>query len=143
MIKVKKLHPGARLPVRAHYGDAGLDLSACLDRPVVIDPRQVKWVPCGIAIELNPGQVGMVCSRSGLARKHMVRVYNSPGVCDSSFLGEYGILLINESDVPYVINHGDRIAQLVIQKYEPEICEWYDELSDTDRGDGGWGSSGK
>lgn len=68
MIKVKKLHPAARLPSRNTEGDAGLDLSAAIDVPVVVDPGVRKWVPCGIAIELNHGQVGFVCSRSGLAR---------------------------------------------------------------------------
>ena len=142
MIKVKKLHPGAKLPVRSKDGDAGLDLSAALDKPVVIESKETKWIPCGIAIELSPGHVGLVCSRSGLARKHQVKVYNSPGVVDEAFRGEMGILLVNDSDKPFVVEHGMRIAQMVVEKYEPEVCEWFDELSDTDRGQGGWGSSG-
>ncbi len=143
MIKVKKLHPGAKLPSRANPGDAGLDLSACIDASVVIEPEQWKLIPCGIAIELNPGQVGFCCSRSGLALRKGISVLNSPGVVDEPFRGEMGVVLVNHSKEPFIVNHGDRIAQLVVCQYDDEVCEWRDELSETDRGSGGFGSSGR
>lgn len=142
MIKVKRLHPSARLPQRGTDGAAGLDLFAALDAPVVLDPGAWTVVPCGIAIELNPGQVGYVHSRSGLAKNHGIKVLNGPGVIDEDYRGELGALLINHSNKAFVIEHGFRIAQLVVQKYDREECEWYDALSETERGSGGFGSTG-
>jgi dUTP pyrophosphatase len=141
-IRLKKLSPDAQLPTYAHgaHEDAGMDLRAI--EHVVLKPGTPAGVGTGIAIELPPGFEAQVRPRSGLALKHAITVPNSPATIDPGYRGEIRVILLNLGHEPYVINPGDRIAQMVIAKYEP--IEWEEGLlSDTTRGEGGFGSSGR
>lgn len=143
-LKVKRLYENATLPKRATEGSAGYDLFACINEPVTILPHETLKVSAGVAIELESNQyVALVYCRSGLATKNMISLINCVGVIDSDYRGELLIPLVNHSDIPYTINHGDRIAQLVISPvFTPTITE-VDTLSDTIRGQGGFGSTDK
>jgi dUTP pyrophosphatase len=138
---VKRLDPRAVLPTRAHPGDAGLDLHA-LDG-FELGPGERMQVPTGIAIALPPGTAGLVLPRSGLAARHGIALVNAPGLIDEGYRGELRILLLNtDREQPFRAQAGDRIAQLVIVDAEaPEIVET-DDLGDSSRGSGGFGSSG-
>lgn len=139
-LPVRRLNYTAILPTRAKAHDAGFDLYADQDRWVV--PGCPETVPTGIALALPEGTVGMVCSRSGLAAKHGIFVLNAPGIIDSGYRGEVGVVLANHTSTPYQVRAGDRIAQLVITPVlTPAVVE-VDELEATDRGTGGFGSSG-
>lgn len=138
-IEVKKLHPDAKLPVRAHEGDAGLDLFST--GGFVIGPGERVSVPTGIAIAVPLGHVGLIMDRSGLAAKHGITTLG--GVIDSNYRGEWGIIMLNTSDTAYEVMPGERVAQvLVIPIVLPEVCE-VSELDDTIRGEGRFGSTGK
>lgn len=134
------------MPSRAHDGDAGVDLYSAQD--VELAPGQRALVPTGIAVAIPHGMVGLVHPRSGLAARVGLSIVNSPGTIDAGYRGEIKISLINlDPDTPIVVNRGDRIAQLLVQRVElPELVEVtsFDEagLADTTRGDGGHGSSG-
>ncbi len=134
------------LPSRAHAGDAGVDLYSAQD--VELAPGQRALVPTGIAVAIPFGMVGLVHPRSGLAARVGLSIVNSPGTIDSGFRGEVKVALINlDPSAPIMVNRGDRIAQLLVQRVElPELVEVssFDEagLADTSRGDGGHGSSG-
>ncbi|NLM61880.1 MAG: dUTP diphosphatase [Clostridiales bacterium] len=129
-------------PARATGGAAGMDLRACIDEPVELQPGKLTTVPSGIAIELPEGYAAFVFARSGLGIKHGITLSNSVGVIDSDYRGEIRIGLINLSDKSYTIQPGDRIAQLVVmQVAAPVFVEG--ELGRTDRGDGGFGSTGR
>ncbi len=141
-LKIKRLRPEALLPAYAHgpREDAGLDIAAAED--TLLDPGMPKSVATGIAIELPAGYEAQVRPRSGLALKHAITLPNSPATIDPGYRGEIRIILLNLGREPYHIRRGDRIAQLVIARYEP--VEWDEsELSETNRGDGGFGSSGR
>lgn len=139
-LKVQKLDRRAKL-TQAHEGDAGYDLS-CLDG-FKLDGGERALIGTGLAIELPEGYVAEVMSRSGLARKYGVFVANAPGIVDSGFRGELGVILYNSSLTPIRFNAGDRIAQLVIQKVETPRIEFVTAIShDTERGDNGFGSTG-
>lgn len=141
-IKIKRLHAGAFLPEYAHgpEEDAGLDLRAAED--AVLAPGEPGTVGTGLAIELPPGFEAQVRPRSGLALKHAITLPNSPGTIDPGYRGEIRVILLNLGRAAYRVQRGDRIAQMVIARYEQ--VEWEEtELSDTARGDGGFGSSGK
>jgi len=141
-VRCKKLHPQAVLPSRATAESAGFDLSACLEAPLTVLPGETAMIPIGIAVELPAGTAGMVYSRSGLASKHGVALINGVGVIDSDYRGELKVPLHNHSSVPYTIMPGDRVAQLVVTPVLlPELIE-ADELSDSVRGTGGFGSTG-
>ena len=141
-IKIKRLKEAAVLPKRATEGSAGYDLSACLDAPVCISPGQTMRIPTGISIELPKGTAGFVFARSSVATKFGVAPANCVGVIDSDYRGEVIVALRNSSHVIYNIEHGNRIAQLVIiPVLTPEIVET--DLSETGRGEGGFGSTGK
>lgn len=142
-IKFKKVKPNAIVPQYATSGAAGMDLCACIDHPVIIGRGEHYLIPSGLAIELpGPEYAALVYPRSGLALKHGITLLNGVGVIDSDYRGEFGAILYNTGD-PYTINPGDRIAQLVITPVaQPEIEE-VDELSDTVRGMGGFGSTGR
>lgn len=143
-LKVKKLAENAFLPCRATPGSAGLDLYACLSSPVTIAPGERELIPTGIAIDLPDSTVvGLVYARSGLAIKKGITLSNCVGVIDSDYKGELKIGVINTSKQSYTIEHGDRIAQLVIT---PILCPdplWIEELEVSDRGEGGFGSTGR
>ena len=134
------------MPSRAHDGDAGVDLFSALD--VELAPGQRTLVPTGVAVAIPHGMVGLVHPRSGLAARVGLSIVNSPGTIDAGYRGEVKVALINlDPEAPIVVNRGDRIAQLLVQRVElPELVEVtsFDEagLADTSRGDGGHGSSG-
>jgi dUTP pyrophosphatase len=141
-IRIKRLTPQAILPVYAHgpLEDAGLDLHAAGD--AILEPHQPQAVPTGIAIELPPGYEAQIRPRSGLAANHSITVPNAPGTIDPSYRGEIKVLLLNLGREPYRVRAGDRIAQMVVARYER--VEWEEsELTGTRRGAGGFGSTGK
>jgi dUTP pyrophosphatase len=141
-IPLRRLDPGLPLPAAQHDGDAGTDLYAADD--VTLAPRGGRaLIPTGIAIAIPKGYAGFVQPRSGLALRHGVTVVNSPGLVDAGYRDEIRVLLVNhDPDEEFKISRGDRIAQLVIQRFE--TVEWaeVDDLDDTDRGLKGWGSTG-
>lgn len=143
-LKIKKLKPNAKIPQRATDGSAGMDLYACIDSSIALAPQQLAVVPTGIAIELPDNScAAFLYARSGLGVKHGICLSNGVGVIDSDYRGEICAGLCNVSDKPYVIEPGERIAQMVIAPVlTPDITE-ADELSDTLRGAGGFGSTGK
>ena len=143
-LKIKKLKPNAKIPQRATDGSAGMDLYACIDSSIALAPQQLVVVPTGIAIELPDNScAAFLYARSGLGVKHGICLSNGVGVIDSDYRGEICAGLCNVSDKPYVIEPGERIAQMVIAPVlTPDITE-ADELSDTLRGAGGFGSTGK
>jgi dUTP pyrophosphatase len=140
-LRVRRLHPDARLPARAHGDDAGYDLHALY--AARIEPGERSRVPTGIAIELPPGHAGLVVPRSGLAARHGIALVNAPGLIDPGYRGELQVLLLNtDREQAFEIAPGDRIAQLVIVAVAaPEVVE-VDELEATRRGQGGFGSTG-
>ena len=134
------------LPAYASERAAGLDLRANLTEPIVLQPLERKLIPTGLFIELPRDCEAQVRPRSGLALKHGITVLNSPGTIDADYRGEIGVILVNLSNEPFEIRHGERIAQMVIAKFQQvELHEVNskDELSDTERGSGGFGHSGK
>lgn len=142
-INVKKLKENAIIPTRGSEYAAGMDLYACIDAPIIITPHQTVKIGTGLAIELPNGYFGAIFARSGLATKQGLRPSNCVGCCDSDYRGEYIVALHNDTDIPQVVNPNDRIAQLVVIPYLPVYFEEVDELSDTKRGFGGFGSTGK
>ena len=140
-VPVKRLDTSLDMPAYAYVGDAGLDLRAAED--AVLKPFERKMVSCGIALAIPQGYAGFVMPRSGLAAKHGISIVNSPGLIDSNYRGEIKAILINlDSENDFEISHGDRIAQLVIMAVPPVVLEEAEELDDTARGAGGFGSSG-
>lgn len=142
-IKVKKLREGAHLPTYGTEFSAGADLYACLEEAVTIEPGQTKKIPTGLAMELPNGTAGLIYARSSLGTKRGLAPANKVGVVDSDYRGEFMIFLHNHGSEPQTITHGDRIAQLLVTPvFTPGFVE-AQELSDTDRGAGGFGSTGK
>ena len=129
------------MPARAREDDAGLDLYA--SQAVTIEPGSRVLVPTGIALAIPPGYAGFVLPRSGLALRHGVTALNTPGLIDAGYRGEVKVLLINHDRAAATIARGDRIAQLVIQRVEPAELVEVDELPPSDRGIGGFGSTGR
>ncbi len=147
-LKIKAVSPkiGRELPwpQRATAGSAGMDLAACIDEAVTIAPRQLVRIPTGIAIALpGPEYVALIFARSGLGVKHGISLSNGVGVIDSDYRGEIMVGLTNLSDVPYTIHPGDRVAQLVVTPVALPELERVETLDDTDRGTGGFGSTGQ
>lgn len=142
IVKFKKLNPDAIIPDYAHDGDAGMDLYSIQDD--IIEPLSWKLIPTGLACELPQGTEGQVRSKSGIALKNGVFVLNTPGTVDENYRGEIGVILYNlNTKSPYEIKKGQKIAQYVINQVEyVETIEITEELSTTDRGEGGFGSSG-
>lgn len=130
------------LPTYQSEGSAGMDIVAAVDEPMTIAPGEVVLVPTGIAIALPIGFECQVRSRSGLALKYGIFALNSPGTIDSDYRGEIRVILANFSRQPFVISRGDRIAQLVVARYEKIEWEVVDSLPATNRGSGGFGSTG-
>lgn len=140
-LRVRRLDPGAVLPTRAYPGDAGLDLYAL--EAVQLDPGERASIRTGIAVEIPKGQAGMVLPRSGLAARNGIALVNAPGLIDAGYRGELRVLLLNtDREAPFSVAPGDRIAQLLLVKVEtPEVAE-VEELALSERGAGGFGSSG-
>jgi dUTP pyrophosphatase len=141
-LRFSRLSDGATLPTRAHEGDAGLDLYA--SEPAHLGPGERWSVPTGVAVEIPEGHAGLVLPRSGLAREHGIALVNSPGLIDSGYRGELKVLLLNTDPAEvFRVVPGDRIAQLVVVPVAaPEPVE-AEELAESARGDGGFGSSGR
>ena len=143
-VKIKKLRENAVVPKRATEFSAGADLYACIDEPVTIAPSGLAKIPTGIAIELPRGDLAaFLFARSGLGVKHGITLSNSVGVVDSDYRGEICVGLCNVSDKPYTIQPNERIAQMVVMPVVLADFIQADELSDTQRGEGGFGSSGR
>jgi dUTP pyrophosphatase len=140
VLRVRRLDPEVPLPSYAHPGDAGLDLAAAAE--VELPPGARAAVPTGIAVAIPAGWVGLVHPRSGLARRHGVTVTNAPGTIDAGYRGEVQVLLINLGREPVILRRGDRIAQLLLQRVGTAQVVEVDELDDTSRGAGGFGSTG-
>lgn len=143
-IKIKKLRENAKIPKRATAGSAGMDLYACIDEPITLAPGQLAIVPTGIAIALPDNScAAFLYARSGLGVKHGICLSNGVGVIDSDYRGEICAGLCNVSDTPYTIEPDERVCQMVIAPVlTPDVVE-VSELDDTDRGEGGFGSTGK
>ena len=142
-IKVKKLRDGAHLPTYGTEFSAGADLYACLEEPVTILPGETKKIPTGIAMELPNGTAGLIYTRSSLGTKRGLAPANKVGVVDSDYRGEFMVFLHNHSAEKRTVSHGDRVAQLVVTPVFTPGFEETDELTDTARGAGGFGSTGK
>ena len=143
VLKLKKVRPEAQLPQRQTEGAAGYDLCACLEAPVTLEPGEGFSFPTGFAAEIPQGLVGLVFCRSGLAVKYGVSLPNCVGVIDSDYRGELIVPLRNFGDKPYTVQPGERIAQLVIIPVCLPLLEEAEELSSTQRGTGGFGSTGR
>lgn len=139
----KKLREGALLPKRATEGSAAADLFACIDAPVELAPGETKVIPTGIAISVPEGFAALIFARSGLGIKHGIVPSNCVGVVDSDYRGEVCVGLYNHSAAPYTVNPGDRIAQMAVVPVLAEDFAEAEELSETERGAGGFGSTGK
>lgn len=144
MIKIKVVNEGnQQLPAYATPLSAGLDLRANIQEDIVLKPLQRRIIPTGLRIALPPGYEAQVRPRSGLALKHGITVLNSPGTIDADYRGELGVLLINLSDEDFVITPGERVAQMVVAQHEQAEWEIVTELDDTERGEGGYGHTGR
>lgn len=143
MTKIRIINRGSQqLPAYATPQSAGMDLRANIEDPITLRPLERRIVPTGLYIALPEGYEAQVRPRSGLALKHGITVLNSPGTIDSDYRGEIGVLLINLSDTPFVINTGERIAQMVVARHEQAELIEVEELDDTERGAGGYGHTG-
>ena len=143
MVKIQVVNRGhQQLPAYATAQSAGMDLRANLAEPVVLHPLERRLIPTGLHIALPEGYEAQVRPRSGLALKKGIGLLNSPGTIDADYRGEIGVILVNLSTEDFVINDGERIAQMVIARYEQAEWQAVDELSETQRGAGGFGHTG-
>jgi len=140
---VRKVHPEAQLPRRMSADAAGMDLAACLPAgPVELAPGERGLIPTGVAVAIPSGHEGQVRPRSGLALKHGLSIVNAPGTIDADYRGELKVILVNLGAAPFVVAHGERIAQLVVAPVVfPAVVE-VEDLPAADRGEGGFGSTG-
>jgi dUTP pyrophosphatase len=143
ILRIRKKEPEAYLPHYETEGAAGLDLKALLREKLVIPPRGRARIPTGLIMEIPPGYEGQVRPRSGLADRRGITVLNSPGTIDADYRGEVEVILINLGDEPVTLNNGDRIAQLVIAPVSRVLVTEDGLLSETKRGEGGFGSTGR
>ncbi len=141
-VKIVRLNKQAGLPVYATAHAAGMDISACLDAPVTIEPSTTALIPSGFAIELPVGYEAQLRPRSGLALRSLISLPNTPATIDADYRGEVKVILINHGREPFTVQHGDRIAQMVVAKVEQVCFEEVGELTATVRGDGGFGHTG-
>ena len=143
MVKIKIVNRGTQqLPAYATPQSAGMDLRANITEPITLQPMERRIIPTGLHIALPEGYEAQVRPRSGLAFKHGITVLNSPGTIDADYRGELGVLLINLSTEPFVIEAGERIAQMVIARHEQGEFSIVEELDETERGEGGYGHTG-
>lgn len=141
-IRIHCLAADLPLPEKASSGSSGLDLRARIDAPVVLQPGQRQLIPSGLRLEIPTGYEAQVRPRSGLALRHGLTVLNSPGTIDADYRGEVGVVLINHGTEAVTLNRGDRIAQMVFAKVEEVTWDIVDDLEDSQRGRGGFGSTG-
>lgn len=143
MVKIKVVNTGCQpLPAYATSQSAGMDLRANIESPITLHPMERTLVPTGIHIELPEGYEAQVRPRSGLALKHGITVLNTPGTIDSDYRGELKVLLVNLSNDDFVVNAGERVAQMVIARHETATWEEVEVLDETERGEGGYGHTG-
>lgn len=143
MVKIQVVNRGhQQLPAYATTQSAGMDLRANIDEPITLHPMERRLIPTGLHIALPEGYEAQVRPRSGLALKHGLTVLNSPGTIDADYRGEISVVLINLSQQDFVINAGERIAQLVIARYEQAELVTVETLDETERGEGGYGHTG-
>jgi dUTP pyrophosphatase len=141
-VKMRLLKKNAAVPVRQSAGAAGFDITACLDSPLVIPPLERAAVPTGLALEIPPGCEGQIRPRSGLAKNAGLTVLNAPGTIDSDYRGEIVIIMINLGKESVTVKNGDRIAQIVFCPVMNAVMNVADDLSVTERGNKGFGSTG-
>ncbi len=142
-LKIRKVSENAVIPKRATGGSAGLDLCACIDAPITLNGGETALIPTGLAIELPSAEYGaFVFARSGLAIKHGIGLLNAVGVIDSDYRGEIKVGVINQIDEAYTIEPGERVAQMVVMPVSMMPVEEVETLGETDRGAGGFGSTG-
>lgn len=143
-VKVRRLAEGTglALPAAASHAAAGLDLRAAVAAPITLEPSQHTLIPTGLAFELPEGVEGQVRPRSGLALKHGVTVLNAPGTIDPDYRGQVGVILANFGPLPFTVNRGDRIAQVVFARFQPVAIEEVNLVEETDRAGAGFGSTG-
>lgn len=143
MIKIKVINKGKqKLPEYATSQSAGMDLRANIDAPICLKPLERRLVPTGLHIALPKGYEAQIRPRSGLALKHGITVLNTPGTIDADYRGEVMVLLINFSSTDFIVNDGERIAQMVIARHEQGEFQIVETLDDTERGEGGYGHTG-
>lgn len=143
MVKIKVVNAGGQsLPAYATSQSAGMDLRANLSSPVTLHPLERRLIPTGLRIALPAGFEAQIRPRSGLALKHGITVLNSPGTIDADYRGELMVLLVNLSDTDFVVNAGERIAQMVVARHETVEWEPAGSLDETERGEGGYGHTG-
>ncbi|MEQ1731177.1 MAG: dUTP diphosphatase [Vicinamibacterales bacterium] len=142
IVSIQRLSPNATLPAYATPGAAGMDLSAAIDEPMVLEPGRIALVPCGFAIALPHGFEAQIRPRSGLAARHGVTVLNAPGTIDCDYRGEVKAILINHGSEPFTITPAMRVAQMVVGAVEQVVWAPADALPDTARADGGFGHTG-
>jgi dUTP pyrophosphatase len=142
-VRVKKLHPKAMLPTYGSAAAAGADLYACLDAPVTIAPGETAWIGTGIALEVPAGCAGLVYARSSMGAKRGLAPANKVGVIDSDYRGEIRVVLLNHGTQTQTVLPGERIAQFLITPVLTPTYQEVDSLAETDRGAGGFGSTGK
>jgi dUTP pyrophosphatase len=143
-VRIQRL-PAARdlpLPAPASPGSAGVDLRAAVESELVLRPGERALVPTGLVLEIPPGCEGQVRPRSGLALRHGIGILNAPGTIDSDYRGEVGVILVNLGEADFPVRRGDRIAQLVFARADPVEWEEAEDLADSGRGAGGFGSTG-
>ncbi len=141
-VKIVRLHKQAILPVYATAHAAGMDISACLEDPVTIQPFTTALISSGFALELPEGYEAQLRPRSGLALRSMISLPNTPATIDADYRGEVKVILINYGSEPFTVRHGDRIAQMVVAQVEQVCFDEVQELGTTARGDGGFGHTG-
>lgn len=141
-MKIKLLRDGAKVPERATEGSAGYDLCACIESDIVLKPREIKIISTGISVMAEKDTAVMIYARSGLSTKHGISLANGVGVVDSDYRGEVGVALINNGSEDFTVENGMRIAQMVITPVLTPDLIVSDDLSKTERGEGGFGSTG-
>ena len=142
-IKFKRTNNNAIIPTKGSENSAGFDLYACIAQSIFINPHETKMISTGLAMELPEGTFGAIFPRSGISTKRGLAPANKVGVCDSDYRGEYKVALHNHSEVTQWVNPGERIAQLIIMPFVDVCFNEINELSETKRGDAGFGSTGK
>lgn len=142
-VQIQKTKASAELPERKTEGAAGYDLSACLESDLILPKGKVALVPTGLSLAIPVGFEGQIRPRSGFSTKHRILMPNAPGTIDSDYRGEIFVPLLNLGDEDFLLSHGTRIAQILIKRYEVVNFQLVDVLDETERGKGGFGSTGK
>ena len=141
-VKIKKLDPKVKIPEYKTKGSSGLDIKAFINKKIIIKPKTSMLIPTGISLDIPEGCEIQIRPRSGLAAKSNISVLNTPGTIDSDFRGEIKVILFNHGNADFFVNNGDRIAQIVLMPILKIKFEEVDELNSTNRGEGGFGSTG-